>query len=82
MVYDGLEILARVEDSEIETAVYELAALHIGQRLHWNHPHDHDLAMSSVPMKGRLAGGFAVKICPMAEEPAKKRKGPTRKSQI
>lgn len=81
IVYDALEILARVEDYEMETAVHELAALHIGERLHWNHPHAYELAVSSVPMKGRLAGGFAVKICAMAEEPAKKRKGPGHKSR-
>ncbi|KAK8040080.1 hypothetical protein PG993_008491 [Apiospora rasikravindrae] len=82
ITYDGAEVLARVEDFEMETAVYNIAALHIGRHLKWSHPMDHDLEVSSKPMKNRLAGGFAVKISAMTEEPAKKRRGPSRMSRV
>lgn len=72
VVYDGLDVLARVQGPSMETAVHHLAALHVGRQLGWAHPLDHKLDFSSVHMKGRLAGGYAVKMSLMAEEPARK----------
>ncbi|KAK8040081.1 hypothetical protein PG993_008492 [Apiospora rasikravindrae] len=76
IVYDGLEVLARVQDFEQETAVYELAALYFGVKLGWPHPDEEDLDISSIPMKGD--GAFAIKISPEVKKEQKKRKGPSR----
>ncbi|KAK7949289.1 uncharacterized protein PG986_010175 [Apiospora aurea] len=77
VVYDGLEVLARVQDFEMETAVYQLAALYFGAKLGWSHPDEQDLDVSSIPMKGE--GAFVVKVSLMAKEEPKKRKGPSRR---
>ncbi|KAK7949288.1 uncharacterized protein PG986_010174 [Apiospora aurea] len=74
IIYDGLDVLARVQDLDMENAVYEIAALYIGRKLKWSHPHDHDLDVSSVPMTGEHAGSYAVKMSPMMDEPPKKQR--------
>ncbi|KAK8862840.1 hypothetical protein PGQ11_009075 [Apiospora arundinis] len=82
LIYDGLEILARVADYQMQCLVYDYAANFIGSRLNWSHPRDHDLVVSSIQMKGRLGDGYAVKISlpeAEAESSNKKQKGPSRK---
>ncbi|KAK7920021.1 hypothetical protein PG985_008043 [Apiospora marii] len=79
IVYDGLDILARVEDFEMETAVHDLARLYIGERLGWSHPHDHELDVSRIKMKGNLGGGWAVKM--LVEDPAKSNQGQKKRAR-
>ena len=78
IVYDGLEVLARVQDPDLEDVVYALASLHIGRQLGWARPSDYTLDVSIVEMKGRLAGGFAVRMSPPEEA---LEEGPSRKKR-
>ncbi|KAK8078534.1 hypothetical protein PG996_004704 [Apiospora saccharicola] len=76
IVYDGQDVLARVQDLDKKHAIHTLAYLHIGRHLGWHRPHDHDLAFTIIEMKGQgqLAGGYAVKISPLPEGPLRKKK--------
>ncbi|KAK8025246.1 hypothetical protein PG990_003069 [Apiospora arundinis] len=74
IIYDGLDVLARVNDYEMESLVYDYAANFIGSRLHWSHPTEKDLNVSSIEMKGRIAGGYAVMITAPEAESSKEQK--------
>lgn len=62
IMYDGINVFARVHTSSMEKAAYDLAAIHIGQKLEWSHPNDYDLVVSKVPMTGINSGDFAIKM--------------------
>ncbi|KAK7978647.1 hypothetical protein PG996_004700 [Apiospora saccharicola] len=62
IVYDGPDVLARVQTNEMRNAVYELAVHHIGRRLGWSHPADEILDITSYQMDDKLGDGYAVKM--------------------
>lgn len=61
-LYNGLDILACIQDSKMEAAVYDIAAHSYGQVLGWAHPSDYDLEVSRVQMKGVRSGSYVLKI--------------------
>ncbi|KAK7920020.1 hypothetical protein PG985_008042 [Apiospora marii] len=68
IMYDGLDVFARVHNTNMENAAYDLAALHIGQKLEWFHPNDYDLVVSKVEMTGVHSGNFAIKMSPPIDQ--------------
>ncbi|KAK7920019.1 hypothetical protein PG985_008041 [Apiospora marii] len=65
--YEGLEVLARVVNDDMQAIVRRLAALHIGDRLYWSHPDEQDLQVSVVQMKGLNSCAYAMKVSPPEE---------------
>ncbi|KAK8135059.1 hypothetical protein PG984_007071 [Apiospora sp. TS-2023a] len=70
IVYDNLVVLSRVQTIAMHSAVYELAAHHIGRHLGLSHPHDYSHNVDSILMSDELGGGYALKISP--KEPVRR----------
>ncbi|KAK7920018.1 hypothetical protein PG985_008040 [Apiospora marii] len=64
-LWDSLDVLACIQNSEMEAAIYDIAAHCYGQALGWAHPNDHALEVSRVQMTGVYSGSYVFKVsCP------------------
>ncbi|KAK7949286.1 uncharacterized protein PG986_010172 [Apiospora aurea] len=83
IAYDGYDVLASVQDSElIDIVLTELAALHIGQKAGSDHPDEIELVVKSEIMKDEEGTfeGWAILIQPEVT-PGKKRKSTSAKKE-
>ncbi|KAK8107017.1 uncharacterized protein PG998_009030 [Apiospora kogelbergensis] len=83
--HEGSDFLASVQDSSlIDSVLYELAVMQIGQELQYDHPRDLDLVVKSEMMKDDddNFSGWAVLIQPEPVAPGNKRKAAGRQNEV